>query len=159
MRGILMLLMVALVSSACNQNRVYHEYVDLDDRHWLVNTKPEFTFTVEDTLSRYNVYCNLRNSTHYPYSRIFIRYSLQDSTGAELQKKLLHDYLFDAKSGKPFGRSGLGDLYDHQLLMLNNYQFKHSGPYKIQFEQFMRTDTLAGVLSVGLAVEKIETKD
>ena len=62
--------------------------------------------------------------------------------------------LFDAKTGKPLGKSGIGDLYDHRFILLNNYKFKNKGKYRIVFEQFMRMDTLPGIMAVGLRVEK-----
>jgi gliding motility-associated lipoprotein GldH len=71
-----------------------------------------------------------------------------------MKRALMTEYLFDAKTGKPFGKSGIGDLYDHRFLLLKNYQFKSKGKYRMKFEQFMRTDTLPGILAVGLRVER-----
>jgi gliding motility-associated lipoprotein GldH len=143
-----------LVLTGCDQNRVYHEYVDFNERYWLTSSKPEFTFKIEDAGTAYNIYCNIRNSTEYPFSRLFVNFSLADTAGHQLQQKLLNEFLFEAKSGKPLGKSGLGDLYDHEFLLLKNYKFNQGGAYKIQFEQYMRTDTLKGIVSVGLAIEK-----
>jgi gliding motility-associated lipoprotein GldH len=64
------------------------------------------------------------------------------------------EFLFDAKTGKPFGKSGIGDLYDHQFLLLQDYQFITAGKYHLELEQFMRQDTLPGILAVGVRVEK-----
>ena len=64
------------------------------------------------------------------------------------------EYLFDAKTGKPSGKSGIGDLYDHRFLLLQNYQFPKPGKYKIVLEQFMRMDTLPGIVAIGIRVEK-----
>ena len=100
----------------------------------------------------------MRNSVSYPWSRLFITYYLQDSTGKDLQTKLLNEDLFDTKSGKPLGESGLGDIYDHQFQVLRDYQFAYPGKYKMKFEQFMRTDTLHGILAVGLRVERADLK-
>ena len=97
--------------------------------------------------------------SHIPTLRIFFTYYLQDSTGAEIQKKLVTQYLFDAKSGKPFGNSGLGDIYDHRFELLKDYQFKDRGRYKIKFEQLMRVDTLQGILAIGLRVENNNVPD
>lgn len=82
-------------------------------------------------------------------------YYLHDSTGNELKKQLVSSYLFDAKTGKPLGSSAMGDIYTHQIELLKNHQFDSPGYYKIRLEQFMRTDTLQGVLSIGLRVEKV----
>lgn len=156
MRSIALLAVVALFTTGCDNSRVYEKNYDFENRYWLVQEIPSFDFTIQDTTKRYNLYCNLRNSVTYPYTRIFITYSLHDSVGNEIQKEMLSDYLFDEKTGKPHGSSGLGDIYDHQPQLLKNFSFKKPGTYSIKFEQFMRTDTLRGILAVGLRVETAE---
>ena len=153
MKSLLFFLFCAVLLTACDNSRVFEKNEDFKDQSWLVSVKPEFEFSIPDTLQRYNVYCNVRNDISYPYSRLFITYYLQDSIGKELQKKLIGHMLFDPKTGKPQGVSGLGDIYDHQILLLNNYKFSQKGKHKIKFEQFMRTDTLQGILAVGARVE------
>src|SRR5689334_8630419 len=135
------LFLLACVVMSCDNSRVYEEYSDFDQRYWLVQDVRSFEFEIQDTTIRYNILGNVRNSVSYPWARIFINYQLQDSTGASLHKAMLNDYLFDAKTGKPNGVSGLGDIYDHQIPLLNSYQFKKPGKYKMSFEQNMRTDT------------------
>ena len=148
---------IIFLLNCCDNSRVYEKNQDLTQQYWLVNEKPSFEFTVSDQKSPYNIYCNLRNSVEYPYSRIFISYTLKDSTGAELKKEMFSAFLFDEKTGKPLGSSGLGDIYDQQILLLKDYTFQQEGKYTLQFEQFMRTDTLQGVLAVGSRIE-IATK-
>ncbi len=143
-----------LLLSRCGDGKVYQEFTDFDQRYWLLNDTVKFEIDITDTLSRYNVFLNLRNSTHYPFSRLFVNYTLADTSGTNHHSGLLQDFLFDPKSGKPLGKTGLGDLYDHQLSILSNYQFKRSGPYTLRLQQFMRTDTLQGIISVGVAVER-----
>jgi gliding motility-associated lipoprotein GldH len=144
---------LALALSACDQDRVYELNYDFDKRYWLAGEQPEFEFEITDTTLRYNLYCNIRNSVSYPYSRLFLNYSLQDSSGKPLLEKMTQTFLFDKSTGKPQGSSGLGDIYD-QRIFLTNHQFTYSGKYKMKFEQYMRMDTLPGVLAVGLRVEK-----
>jgi gliding motility-associated lipoprotein GldH len=154
MRLLLGFTIVATLLLACDDERVYEKNVDFDSREWLLNDKPEFEFEVGDTLQPYNLYCNLRNSLSYPYARIFITWYLSDSSNVLLEKKLVSKLLFNDKTGEPLGNSGLGDLYDHSIPLKMNYRFRKSGKYKVAFEQFMRTDTLGGILAVGLRVEK-----
>ena len=156
MRIFLMLLIAGILLSACDDNRVYEQISDFENRQWVSTEKPQFEFSIENINQRYNLYGDIRNSISYPYSRFFFTYYLQDSTGSDLDKKLVTEFLFDAKTGKPFGKSGVGDLYDHQFLLLKNYQFQSKGKYRVVFEQFMRMDTLPGILSVGLRVERAE---
>lgn len=159
MRGFLILLTTGILLSSCDDTRVSEQISDFNDRQWIVTEKPQFEFIINDVSQRYNLYSDIRNSVSYPYSRFFFTYYLQDSTGAELEKELMTEYLFDAKTGKPFGKSGIGDLYDHRFLLLENYQFQNAGKYRIVFEQFMRRDTLPGILSVGLRVERTDHRD
>lgn len=141
--------------SSCGSDHVYREYVDFEDRIWLASDGARFSFEISDTVATYNVYCNLRNSTHYPWSRVFVNFTLTDTLGNEFQEKLVTEFLFDPKTGKPFGKSGLGDLYDHQIGVLLNYKFPRAGVYEAMLDQSMRTDSLKGILSIGLAIEKV----
>ncbi len=158
MRIVLLLCVTTLLLVACDETRVSEQVTDLEQRQWLVSDKPQFEFAINDVTKQYNLYCNIRNSVAYPYSRFFFTYYLQDSSGVEIKKDLVTEFLFDSKTGKPFGKSGIGDLYDHQFLLLKDYQFKNKGTYRVKFEQFMRMDTLPGILAVGLRVEKAERK-
>jgi gliding motility-associated lipoprotein GldH len=150
------LYIVAILALAgCDNTRLYEVNQDFDQKYWLAQEQPVFAFEIENEKEQYNLYCNLRNSVSYPYSRIFLNYTLKDSTGAVLKKDLLNTFLFDKKTGQPQGVSGIGDIYDHQVELLKNFSFEKPGKYSIQFEQFMRTDTLRGMLAVGLRVETV----
>lgn len=155
---LLLILVIAgsMLVTGCNERSVFKDYVDFENRYWLVNEKPEFRFSIEDTTTTYTLYCNVRNSTRYPYSRIFLNFSLQDTTGKAIETRLLNEFLFEAKTGKPLGKSGLGDLFDHRIPVLKNHKFSRSGAYEVKLEQFMRADTLEGIVSVGLDVEKTQ---
>jgi gliding motility-associated lipoprotein GldH len=146
--------LILFLLASCDSNRVYEDNVEFKDRTWKISEPAQLEFDISDTTKRYNLYMDVRNSLDYPYSRLFVNYNLIDPTGAEVSKKMITEYLFDQKSGKPNGNSGLGDVYDHQFLFLEKHSFSKLGKYKVKFEQFMRQDTLHGVLAVGLRVEQ-----
>lgn len=150
-------LILALVS--CDEERIYEKNTDFSSRQWAVSQKPEFQFEINDTAQAYNLYCNVRNSLDYPFARIFVTFYLRDSAGVLLDKALVHQLLFDEKTGEPHGESGLGDIYDHRIALKTNHHFPYTGFYQIALEQFMRTDTLAGILAVGVRVEKASGAD
>ena len=154
MRILSCVLIALALLSACDDKRVYEKYVDFDNHQWIVHEQPEFEFEITDTVQRYNVYCDLRNAESYPFSDFRFTYTLTDTLGAVLEKRLVTEYLFDKKTGKPFGSSGLGDIYDHRFLLLQNYPFPGKGRFTLRFEQFMRADTLAGIMAVGARVER-----
>jgi gliding motility-associated lipoprotein GldH len=148
----------SVLLAACHNERVFEQNEDLVDQTWLVKTKPAFDFVIQDTSIAYNLYCNIRNEVSYPKANLYFTYYLKDSSGMTLEKKLMTEFLFDKKTGKPFGKSGLGDIYDHQIAILKNYKFKAPSKYAVTFEQFMRADSLQGILAVGLRVEKVPTE-
>ena len=147
---------IALVFSACDSNRIYETNKDFADRSWKVTDTTQFEFDVKDLGVNYNLLYTVRNSLDYPYSRLFVTYQLQDSTGKQLEKKMVYGYLFDEKTWRPNGNSGLGDLYDHRFPLISDYTFHQPGKYKLVLQQYMRTDTLEGILAVGVRVEKAE---
>ena len=139
---------------SCSDNRLYEDNHEFNGRSWMVAEKPAFAFVIPDSIQQYSIYYNVRNSLDYPYSRIFVTYHLYDSSGVELATNLVYNDLFDQRTGQPFGESGLGDLYDHRFPILNHYRFAFPGKYSVKLDQFMRTDTLAGILAVGIRIEK-----
>lgn len=154
MRSFFRFAVIISVLFSCDDNRVYEKNSDFDSRYWRVSEQPEFEFEISDTLSSYNLYCNVRNSISYPFARIFINYYFRDSSGLLLEKEMVGKLLFDDKTGEPKGNSGLGDIFDHRIPLKMNYKFEYPGKYKVNFEQNMRPDTLSGILAVGLRVEK-----
>lgn len=156
MRPVAFYLMLAFIEVSCDNRRLFEDNREFTDRSWKVTEEPKFQFAVKDTSARYNLYFNIRNSLNYPYARIFITFHLYDSAGKELIKKLVNDDLFDQKTGRPLGDSGLGDLYDHQFTVLKNHQFTYPGQYSIKLDQFMRQDTLQGVIAAGVRIEKAD---
>lgn len=156
LRGIRGLLLV-LVLISCDTSRVYEKNIDLTERYWVADNLPEFEFQIDNAGSGFNLFINIRNEPSYPNANLYFKYYLADSTGKILESKLLSEFLFDAKTGKPFGNSVLGDIYDHRFPLLTNYTFSQPGKYFMRYEQFMRADTLRGIMAVGLRVEHAAT--
>ncbi|GHM99727.1 hypothetical protein WSM22_12170 [Cytophagales bacterium WSM2-2] len=156
MRIIFCLLVVVLVVVSCDSSRVYEDNVDFKDRSWKIKDLAKFEFQIKDTTRKYNLLMDVRNSLDYPYARLFVNYSLQSIDSVSLSHNLISVYLFDQKTGKPFGSSSIGDIYDHQFSVLKNFTFSKSGNYRVNFQQFMRMDTIPGILAVGLRVETVE---
>jgi gliding motility-associated lipoprotein GldH len=159
MKLVLCSVLVAIVLLGCDSNRVFEKNLDFKDRMWKIAEPAEFSFQISDTSKKYNLLIDVRNSIEYPYSRLFVNYNLKGSDSITLSKELIAVYLFDQKTGKPFGTSGIGDIYDHQFSILKNYTFKKPGDYKMNFQQFMRMDTIPGILAVGLRVERAGDKN
>lgn len=148
-----LVLCFALCVSSCDVNRVYEKNTDLSERIWLEDSVLEFDVSLNDASIPYTVYANVRNGQSYPFYNLYLQYSIVDSTGKEVKKSLENLILFEPKTGEPYG-SGLGDVFDHQIPILENYFFPNLGSYKIRMQQYMRRDTLSEVYSVGVRVER-----
>lgn len=156
MRRFFVVLVFGAMCAACDSNRVFEENKDFSKRYWLAQDTVQFEFSISEGGVPYNVLYNVRNSLDYRYSRIFVMYTLEDSTHTQLASRLVNNYLFDVKTGKPFGSSGIGDIYDHRFPLLENRPLA-AGKYYVKLQQFVRTDsdTLRGVLATGIRVEKL----
>lgn len=153
LQAILAFSVSCILTTSCDSRRVYEDNKEFNQRFWVVSDEPAFGFLITDSLQSYNLYYNIRNSLQYDWDRVFVTYTLSDSTGQELASKLVYNQLFD-QTGKPLGQSGLGDLYDHQFPLVKDYHFPYRGKFTIRLTQFSRQDTLRGVLAVGIRVER-----
>lgn len=141
------------ILTGCDPARIYEQNTDLTDRHWLATDTLTFTFTVADSTTKADLYANLRTTINYPWSRIFLSYTLEDSANTYTKDKLIQAMLFDPKSGAPDGESVLGDIYSYRIPLQSSFPFSHPGPYHAKLVHIMRTDTLEGIVSVGVRVE------
>ncbi len=147
--------LLVLLLSACDENRVFEENMDFEESQWLADSVASFEFEISDSDQAYNIYWNVRNSLNYPYRNLYLTYYLEDTLGNRIATDLHNMLLFDPKTGEPYG-SGFGDIFSHQIMALPDYRFDTAGIYRIRLEQYMRTDTLQEVLSVGVRVEEAE---
>lgn len=153
MKKWIVLVAIAILAAACDKSRVYEKNTDMPDNIWEVSHVPRFEFDIADVQQSYNIYINLRNSVNYPFSNIYVQYQMFDSEGNSIEKDLQSILLFDTKSGKPYG-NGLGDIFDHRMLIKESYVFDAPGQYVIELEQYMRMQQLPMLLSVGIRIEK-----
>ncbi|MDE0471591.1 MAG: gliding motility lipoprotein GldH [Ekhidna sp.] len=148
----LILFSFILLLESCDSSRVYEDFQDMDQGFWHSDSLQSFSFEIEDAAVKYNLLATFRHASAYPFYNLYFQYSLLDSSGNVIKKALKEHHFFDPKTGEPLG-SGLGDLFDHEVMLEESYSFPNGGRYQIQLQQRMRMDTLAYILSVGARVE------
>ncbi len=152
---IMALLTICLFTlSSCDTNTILKDNYDIPDAKWFIKDTPTFTFEVKDTASAYNVFYTIRNNRAYPYYNLYLTHYLSNAAGKIIHQKLDEVVLFDQTSGRPLGE-GLGDIYDHKVLVFKDFRFPNSGKYKIQIRQYMRQDPLLDIVSAGFSIEKV----
>ncbi len=145
---------VLIATLSCTENRYFEANHDFSDRVWPMDEEAEFSFTIDNADVMYQLYINLRNDKDYPYRNLYIHYSLEDSTGNILEKELQDIQLFEPKTGAPFGEN-VSNIYSHQVLLEDSVIFPSKGEFVISYKQYMRTDSLQGIYSAGLRIEKM----
>ena len=150
-RGLIFIFLLGLI--ACDNTRVFENNHDFENGEWSQTDTVAFEFTVPDTVSNYNVLLNVRNTIDFNTARFFVQYRLADSIKT-FRNRLVEENLFDRITGKPFGDSGLGNIYAHQFLLEPGIKLSASGKYKVRLNHMMRYDALPEIRSVGIRVER-----
>jgi gliding motility-associated lipoprotein GldH len=138
---------------SCDPARVYDKFKDINDSKWYAGEHVKFDVQVEDTVSYNNVYLNIRNTGDYKYSNLYMFISTiypDQKISIDTVECILAD-----EEGQWLGK-GTGSIKDNQLLLKKAFRFHQTGIYTFEFEQAMRVDTLEGIKSVGLRIEKIQ---
>jgi gliding motility-associated lipoprotein GldH len=134
---------------------VYEDYENMEDAFWHMDSVKQFSFEITDAQIGYNILATFRNTSAYPFYNIYFQYTLRDSLDSIVYEQLEKADLFDPVSGQPRG-SGLGDMFDHSIPILEDFTFPATGFYSITLQQQMRLDSLPYLLSVGARVEVSE---
>ena len=142
------------ILASCDSSRVFEKNRDFENNSWRAADTTIFEIAVEDTIQRYNLIMNVRNTIDFETARLFVNYSLEQPGGAKMRKRLVEQNLFDRKTGEPFGKSGLGNIYDHQVMLEPAIQFPAKGNYTVRLNHMMRTDSLKEIMSIGIRLEK-----
>lgn len=138
--------------TACDPHRVFDENVEIPDNKWSSEKTVVLQMNIKDTVNPHNVYINIRNASHYPFSNIFLFLNTTFPDG-KLDRDTL-EIMLAGKDGKWLGE-GLGDIWDNRVLFKKNVAFPQVGEYRFEITQAMRLDPLPGIMDVGMRVEKV----
>ncbi|GGF20213.1 hypothetical protein GCM10011339_05290 [Echinicola rosea] len=144
-------LLMVLFLFSCNNNRIYEEYQGLEQLSWPIADTVSFDIEVP---TGQNVLSTLRikYNQDYDYYNLYVRYLVKDSLGQVVNNELLDMNLFDPKTGKPLGNGYGYSFTQTDTLPLRN--FKEHEKLTVQFIQYMRSNDLDGIESVGIKLEK-----
>lgn len=148
----LLVLSTMFLLTSCNKNRVFEKYIEIPDKVWERDFRPEFKLAIEDTTQIYNMFVNVRNLGYYPFRNIWV--FIHTTTPTE---NISHDTLecvLANEKGEWLG-DGLGNLWDSKILWKQNTRFSTPGTYKIEFEHAMRSKKIPGIMDMGLTVETV----
>ena len=139
---------------ACTDSVLYEANINIPNETWNADSLATFQVDVRDTSSVFNIYINLRNTTNYPNSNLFLFIQTTSPEGAMLRDTL---ELFLADSRGNWLGKGFGSIRDIRVPYKQHIRFPEVGSYHFNVQQGMRASNLKGIKSIGLRVEKNKT--
>ncbi len=157
--SVFFLFLGVLFMASCDKNRVFDEYRSVPGE-WHRDSLVKFRFEAPDTVNNYNLFINLRNTSDYDFSNIFLITELNFPNGKVISDTL--QYEMAAPSGEWLG-TGFGDVKESKLWYKENVKFTEAGEYLVTVQQAMRRrdsiegiQNLEGITEVGFRIEDIK---
>ena len=135
---------------SCDPDMVYDQFVELDQGMWTWNDALEFEAEISDTLSLHNIYLQVRHTTEYPMSNLYMFVHVKSPTGQHMKDTI--NMILAAPDGKWTGK-GNGNIREIMLLYRKQTKFRVPGTYIFTLEQAMRQEALP-VTDLGVRIER-----
>lgn len=141
---------------SCDNNRIYDEYKSVPNA-WNKDSIISFKIHPPDSIKPYNLFVDLRNTSAYKYSNIFLIVEMVFPHGKTVKDTL--EYRMADPSGKFLG-SGFMDVKENKLWYKEGVVFNESGSYTVNIQHAMRENgkvngvvDLEGITDVGFRIE------
>ena len=144
---------IITLNSCGDENVIFDESVIIPNASWDNKELPYFDVNIEDTLSNYSFYFNIRHLENYRYSNFYMFLHTTFPNGNQT-----HDTI-ECILAYPDGRwvgDGSGSMRTSKILLNNNLRFPISGTYHFEIEQAMREPILEGITDVGIRFEQLK---
>ena len=146
-----LLILLSLVLVSCDREMVVDVYQHIDNSVWTWDDVRNFAFDIEDTDAEHDILIQLRHTTDYPMSNLYIFVEITGPSGQTLSDTI--NYILAEPSGEWIGK-GNGHLRELRYMYREHTSFPESGTYSISLEQAMRESRLP-VSDIGIRIEKI----
>jgi len=152
-------ILIASMFTSCDKNRVYDNYKTLTG-YWEKDSILTFEVNDMDSLQRYDLFINLRNTNDYEYSNIYLITEMSFPYGKVVEDTLEYEMAYP--DGEWMG-VGIGEVKTSKLWYKKGVRFNEPGTYEFKIRQAMRKNNhregiekLKGITEVGLRIEKPE---
>jgi len=154
-------LIIGIITSifACDKGRKFDAYISFGASGWDKENPASFQFQIQDTLSKNDLFINIRNTNEYQFSNLFVITELIYPNGFYVIDTL--EYEMADEQGKWLGK-GFTDLKQSKLFYKESFVFPILGDYQINIQQAMRKrdqidgiQNLKGISDVGFRVETV----
>lgn len=147
----IVVLLISMFGFACDENRVYEQWVDFEDIQWHEDSLVNFDMTLEDSLVQYDLRFGVRNTNAYAYENLWLLMSLEGPFGIFFEDTV---QLTLAKNDGAWLGKRSANLYTSIMPLYRDVQFYKPGDYTLRVRHGMRSELLEGIASVGFRIEK-----
>jgi gliding motility-associated lipoprotein GldH len=142
-----------LLICSCTTVDIFEKNVAIPNHAWSSQFKPEISFEIQDTTSRYHIYVVIRHTDAYRYKNIWLNVEIQSPGGTTRSQSL---DLQLATDDKGWLGSGMDDIFEHRILITppQRPEVLKKGTYRFRLSNIMREDPLDHVMNMGIRVEK-----
>lgn len=153
---IILLGLITFVSSCTDKSIVYEDNVILGKESWNRKTPQKFSFEVSDTTIDHELSYIIRNIHNYPYSNLYLKYTLTDNEEQIVSSNFQDVLLYNPKSGDPLGKTEMLNDAQTGRYPFAKLKFKSLGTHHFSVIHQMRdTENLDGLESIGLQIKEI----
>ncbi len=145
------LFLLSVLSTGCDQRRVYDSYQSPGKDGWSVDSLVTFSFGIQNSTRNHDIYVNVRNDKNYEYSNLWLFIRIIPPRG-EVLTDTLQMVLADP-SGRWLGK-GFTGVFHNSMPYRTGVFFPVPGEYKVEIKHGMRPQLLKGLTHVGLRVEE-----
>jgi len=149
------LLLFVFLITACDDKRVYEEWLDVPSMQWSADSTQHFVFSIEDTTSLYNMNFGVRHMNTYPYQNLWLIAHFTGPDDFNYQDTI--QLVLANKTGSWYGKRSAG-LYTYVAPVYRHLPFLKAGEYRFELTHGMREEELAGLAAIGFRVEKADLK-
>ena len=86
-----LILVLGVLFISCDSNRVFDEYKSITNNSWSQDHSINFKFEITDTISKNNLFINVRNSNQYQFSNLYIISSINFPNGKKIVDTLQYE--------------------------------------------------------------------
>ena len=141
----------SLLISCSDENIIFNGYSDIENAQFSFKDTIVFQTSISDTINPHNIFLQLRVSTDYKWSNMFI-FSEIYFPNNKARTDTFEIFLMDKKGNWNGDKSGIVANFNH--LLYKNIKFPVKGDYKFKLIQAMRDTILKDVISLGLKITK-----
>jgi gliding motility-associated lipoprotein GldH len=154
----LFLLITTTLLISCDEGVVLNATNSFSTIGWPMQQKVIFPFEIKDASKDYELTISIRQSNDYPFHNFYFLTKILNQKGQKIKQGLAEVFFYDSKSGKSIGQSS-GSIIGHNYVVLKKIKFPKNEKYIVQLEQYMRKDTIDGIISIGASIAPIEIED